>query len=111
MLVQKHRIRAPGNGIAEDQNADEKHKDNAEEIGEGCWFSARLIRSDGHAHAPTPKARLECCAPSVLRSFAPPDSQGRLSPQKWPHRESVKGIINVSSSESVSLPTRLTRRK
>jgi hypothetical protein len=43
MLVQKHRIRTPGNDITENQNTDEKHKDNAEEIGEGGWFSAWVI--------------------------------------------------------------------
>ena len=54
MLVEKHRVRAPGDGVAEDQDADEQQKDKPQEISEGRGFSARLIGSDGQAHALAP---------------------------------------------------------
>jgi len=54
MLVEKYRVRAPGDGVAEDEDADEQHKDKPEEVSEGRRFSARLIGSEGQAHALAP---------------------------------------------------------
>ena len=51
MFVKKHGIRALGNDIAEDEDADKQHEDNSEEIGERGWFSLWLIRSEGYTHS------------------------------------------------------------